>query len=62
MSALLKAARNGQIKSVEQLIGAGADVNANDTNGFTATMYAACARTDKWKMTEVLIEAGADVN
>src|SRR5687768_8512210 len=61
-TALCAAAGYGLIRSVDFLIGAGADLNATDSNDMTPLM-AACSR-GKAKGSRValrLVEAGADV-
>ena len=62
MSTLSQAARKERLKSVEQLIEAGADMNASDYKDFTTIMCAACDRGDQWEMAELLIKMGAYVN
>ena len=57
---LMDAATNGNIKLVNELIIAGADVNANDNNGVTALMVA--SREGHTSCIEMLVARGADVN
>ncbi|MEM4359477.1 MAG: ankyrin repeat domain-containing protein [Candidatus Bilamarchaeaceae archaeon] len=57
---LLKAAEEGNIKEVEELLTKGADVNAEDEYGWTALMRAVGGR--ETKIARMLIEKGADVN
>ncbi len=57
---LFQAARRGDERTVERLLGQGADVNARDRSGATPLM--AAAREDRLDVARRLIEAGADVN
>ena len=57
---LLEAARNGQSERVQSLLDAGADVNTQAPDGFTALKWAVIrGHTDT---VQVLVNAGADVN
>ncbi len=58
--ALHEAAKKGQNGVVEQLLAAGADINAKDDSGETALHCA--ARAGHSKIVRVLIAKGADVN
>ncbi|MCX6774222.1 MAG: ankyrin repeat domain-containing protein, partial [Candidatus Micrarchaeota archaeon] len=59
-SMLLDAALIGNVKRVERLLKAGADVNTKYKKGWTALMYA--AGNGHSETTKILIENGADVN
>ena len=56
---LLIAAGNGQVKTVQILLDAGADVNIVDNEQWTATMYAATEPNKD--MMQILIDNGADL-
>ena len=59
-SELMDAARKGDTAVVQELLDAGADVNATDKHGGTALMMAAVnGHTDT---VQVLLDAGADIN
>ncbi len=58
---LMYAAFNGQTPIVKTLIAAGADVNARDTIGTSALMFAASAPNGK-DAASALLEAGAKIN
>lgn len=58
--ALMVAAIEKREQICEQLIAAGADVNATDTRGYTPLMAAVCA--DSLNIVKMLLTAGADVN
>lgn len=60
LTALMSAAYLGAIDLAEDLLRRGADVSAQDEDGFTALMYA--ANGDQDDMVRLLIEAGADAN
>ncbi|PEJ54535.1 hypothetical protein CN692_19580 [Bacillus sp. AFS002410] len=57
---LFQAAKLGEADTVRKLIEDGANINAQDSNGRTATMIA--TYNNDVKTAKVLIEAGADVN
>ena len=57
---LIRAASNGDIEGVKQLLAAGADVNAKYKDGFTPLHRA--AREGQKELAELLIAKGADVN
>ena len=60
LSQFMEAARDGHKEKVQTFLDAGTEVNAKDTNGFTALEYAAfMGRTET---VQALLEAGADVN
>lgn len=59
-AALLKAAENGDFKTVEQLLKQGANANTRDEIGNRPLLHT--ARLGDVEMTRVLINAGADVN
>src|SRR6266404_4377663 len=59
-AALRKAAQDGDLQTVKDLLAKGADVNAKDNDGETALMIAA-SQSNPGILTE-LIEAGADIN
>ena len=58
--ALLDAARKGDLKQVEKLLDAGADVNQLDNTGFTALHWA--AMTNRQEVAKLLIRHKADIN
>jgi ankyrin repeat protein len=58
--ALIIAAREGEVATVQELLAQGASVHASDTQGVTALI--AAAYQDQLEVAELLIEAGADVN
>ena len=60
----LKAANLGRIAEVQKLLDAGADVNIQDKEGFTALMLSAWyGSTEVYTQTvQALIDASADVN
>jgi ankyrin repeat protein len=60
-AALRKAAQDGDIQTVKDLIAKGANVNAKDETGKTALLWVAPAR-DNPEMVKLLIAKGADVN
>jgi uncharacterized protein len=69
--ALVEAARVGDLKRVEALLNAGADVNSRDAEGITVLMHAVRgqqpnirdpAPTDHPELVELLIKRGADFN
>ena len=60
-AALRKAAQDGDMQAVKDLLARGADVNAKDETGKTALLWVAPAR-DNPEMVKVLIAKGADVN
>src|SRR5262245_30413706 len=59
-SDLLVAIRNGDHSRVQKLLGAGADVNAVDSDGTTALMHSVIE--SDVKMMKLLIDNGANVN
>jgi ankyrin repeat protein len=59
--ALRKAAQDGQMATVKELLEKGANVNARDEAGRTALLWVAPAR-DNPEMVKFLIDKGADVN
>lgn len=59
-SALMLAARNGYLPVVQALIGAGAKVNAQNANEYTALIFA--AQNGRRPVVQTLLSAGADVN
>jgi ankyrin repeat protein len=54
-TALMLAARHGNLSTVQTLIDAGADLNATDDDGWTALMF-----VDEAEVARVLLNAGAD--
>ena len=60
-AALRKAAQDGDIQAVEDLLAKGANVNAKDDKGRTALLWVAPAR-DNPEMAKLLLAKGADVN
>jgi ankyrin repeat protein len=60
-AALRKAAQDGNMQSVQDLLEKGANVNAKDETGKTVLHWVAPAR-DNPEMVKVLIAKGADVN
>jgi ankyrin repeat protein len=58
-SQLLKAVMFGKLKEAKQLIDKGADVNARDSFGQTALIWASGGQTE---IAKILAEKGADVN
>jgi uncharacterized protein len=57
---LLKAAERGEDDTISKLIKKGANINAQDSKGRTATMIATYNQDEN--IAKILIEAGADVN
>ncbi|MFS0882636.1 ankyrin repeat domain-containing protein [Metabacillus niabensis] len=57
---LLQAAEDGEADSIHKLLEKGANINAQDSQGRTATMIA--TYNNDTKTAKVLIDAGADVN
>ena len=57
---LFNAANSGDAATVQALLAKGADVNAKDTTGWTALMFAAA--TDYTGTVQVLLKKGANVN
>ena len=57
---LMRAVREGQVATVQDLLDKGADVNANDRDGGTPLMMAAIFGRDK--IAQMLLASGADVN
>ncbi|KAB2331582.1 hypothetical protein F7731_18590 [Cytobacillus depressus] len=57
---LLQAAERGEVDTISKLIKKGANINAQDSKGRTATMIA--AYNNDVETAKVLIKAGADVN
>jgi TonB family protein len=60
ITALMRAARDGETNDIETLLKHGVDVNAMDNSGWTALAYAS-ARGDS-KSVKLLLKAKADVN
>jgi ankyrin repeat protein len=60
-AALRKAAQDGDMTAVKDLLAKGANVNARDDKGQTALLWVAPAR-DNPEMAQLLIDKGADVN
>jgi ankyrin repeat protein len=60
-AALRKAAQDGDLPTVKDLLAKGANVNAKDESGQTALLWVAPAR-DNPEMVKLLIAKGADVN
>ena len=60
-TALMYASFNGQTSIAKMLIEAGADVNAQDTVGTSALMFAASAPSGS-ETVQVLLDAGAKIN
>jgi ankyrin repeat protein len=60
-AALRKAAQDGEMQTVKDLLAKGANVNAKDEKGRTALLSIAPAR-DNPEMAKLLIEKGAEVN
>ena len=60
-AALRKAAQDGDMPTVKDLLAKGANVNAKDESGQTALLWVAPAR-DNPEMIKLLIAKGADVN
>jgi ankyrin repeat protein len=58
---LRKAAQDGEMTAVKELLEKGANVNARDEAGKTALLWVAPAR-DNPEMAKLLIDRGADVN
>jgi ankyrin repeat protein len=57
---LMEAARNSDLKSIEQLIDGGSDINAKDTGGDSSLVYA--VKANHLNAARLLIQKGADVN
>jgi ankyrin repeat protein len=57
---LIKAAQEGNIKLVTQLLDAGVNINARTTSGMTALMWA--AHQGHTQVVRALLQRGADVN
>jgi len=60
-TALRKAAQDGELTAVKELLDKGANVNSKDDTGKTALLWVAPAR-DNPEMVKFLIAKGADVN
>jgi len=58
--ALVNAARLGNIDNVQALIDAGADVNVQSNNGYTALIWA--VRKNSLPIAQALLAAGANIN
>lgn len=58
-TSLMEAARQGNLKTAEILIGKGTDINARDNDGWTALMYAV-RYSSSGAMVHLLIKAGSD--
>ena len=58
--AVVRAAEAGDVDGLQKALAAGADVNARDTEGWTALMY--MADQGSILLVELLLEAGADPN
>lgn len=54
----LEAVKHGDIKDAEKLLGQGADVNAQDEDGWTALMFS--AKSQNVEMAQMLMDNGAD--
>ena len=57
---LIQAAKNNDIKTVNDLIGKGADVNA--ANAFLATPLIVAAKSGNTECVKTLLKAGANIN
>ena len=62
VTSLMHAAYKGNVQCVKELIAAGADVNAEDENGSTPLIYAACSDTCSEACVQTLLDERADVN
>ena len=60
VTALMHAARGGNIEGARELLKAGADVNAVDKNGKAALIHA--VREDGAEMVRILLGAGANID
>ncbi|XP_063905701.1 uncharacterized protein LOC135124516 [Zophobas morio] len=56
----LSACHNGQVKILEVLLAAGADVNATTSNGYNAVYL--CARSSNEDVLKFLVDSGVDIN
>jgi uncharacterized protein len=61
-TALMHAAAKGDTDLVEELLAAGADVNARDQRGQTALIHACLHGNSSPELTRALLKSGADVN
>lgn len=59
-TAIFQAVSNGDVEQIRQMMAAGADVNARDSDGLTLLMMGANA--GHLPVVQALLEAGADVN
>lgn len=57
---LIRAAKDGNITTIQKLIDRGADINAKNENGWTALFYAAV--TGHEMVVRLLLDRGADIN
>ena len=63
MSELLEAVENNNIKKVRELLKAGADINFQGKNGYSALCISIVEATPKSKkISKLLIDSGADIN
>ena len=62
MTPLMHATYKGNMQCMKELIAAGADVYAEDEDGSTPLIYAACSDTCSEACMQTLLDEGADVN